>query len=151
MQNKKNYNNLPESIVMTIISLIVTCFYLIMMYFSAFHPREGTNLIATLIVGTVIIGGLSILSVAIIIIWCYEYWYFDGKSISSKKIFRKKKKILINQIERVEKKVVDALIFGTYQSEAYIIYSAKTKITIIINSEKNYQDLDDELKKYIIN
>ena len=106
MQNKKNYNNLPESIVMTIFLIIVTCFYLIMMYFGVLHPREGTNPIATLVIGTVIFGGISVLSVIIIIIWCYEYWYIDGKSISSKKIFRKKKEILINQIERVEKKLL---------------------------------------------
>lgn len=136
---------------MTIILIIEICFYLTMMYFGVLHPRNGTNPIATLIGGTVIFGGLSVLSVIIIIIWCYEYWYLDDKSIFSKKIFGKKKVILINQIEKVEKKVVNALIFGTYYSEAYIIYSAKTKITILISSIKKYQEIDDELKKYIIN
>ena len=117
MQNKKNYNNLLESIVMTIILIIITCFYLMMIYFGVLHPKAGTNPIITLVVGTVIFGGLLVLSVIIILIWCYEYWYIDGESISSKKIFRKKKKILISQIKRVEKRVVDALIFGTYHSE----------------------------------
>ncbi len=151
MRNKRNYNNLFDSIVMTIVFLFGISFYLTMMYFGVLHPREGTNPVATLIVGTAIFGGSSILCLVMILIWCYEYWYLDDKSITSKKIFRKKKVILLNQIEKVEKKVVNALILGNYSSEAYIIYSKKTKIIILIDSRKKYQDLDNELKKYIDN
>ena len=150
MRNKKIYNNLFDSIVMTIVSLITIGFYLLMMYFGVLHPREGTNPFATFIGGTIIFGGLSVLSLIIVFIYCYEYWYLDDKSISSKKLFRKKKVILISQIEKVEKKVVDALIFSTYKSDAYIIYSSETKITILINNQKNHQDLNDILKKHLI-
>ncbi len=151
MRNRKNYNNLPDSIVMTIVSLIGICFYLMMMYFGVLHPREGTNPVATFIAGTTILGGMSVLSIIIIFIWCYEYWYLDDKLIYSKKIFRKRKVILLDQIEKVEKKVVNALIFSTYHSEAYIIYSTETKIIILLDSNKKYDDLESILKKYINN
>lgn len=151
MKNKKNFNNLFDSIIVTLVLILGISLYLLMMYFGVLHPREGTNPIATLIVGTVYVGGLLLIGIVIFLIYCYEYWYFDDKLIFSKKILGKRKIILFDQIEKVEKKKIQSLVFGLYSSEVYVIYSAKTKITISKSSRKNYDDLDNIMKKYIDN
>lgn len=67
-----------------------------------------------------------------------------------KKLLQKRKIIYLDQIEKVDKTKINAWVLGNYSSEAYIIYSTKTKIIILIDSKKKYQDLDDVLKNYII-
>ncbi len=151
MKNKNNFNNLFDSILLTLMTLSYISFYFVSMYYGVLHPREGTNPIAALVGLTITFGGGSIVCITMLIIGCYEYWYLDDVSITSKKIFRKKKVILLNQIEKVEKKTVNAIIFCNYSCEAYIIYSGKTKIIIYINNKKKIQDLENELKKYIDN
>lgn len=151
MRNKKNYNNLFDSIMTMIMFIFCISFYLIMMYFGVLHPREGTNPVAVLIAGTAIFGLMSIILLIIIFKYCFEFWFLNNKIIYSKKLFQKRKIICLDQIEKVEKRKINAWILGNYSSEAYIIYSSKTKIIILIGDKKKYQDLDDELKKYINN
>jgi len=117
-----------------------------MIYFGVLHPREGTNPIATLIVGTAIFGLISIILLIIIFKNCFEFWFLNDKIIYSKKLFQKRKIIYLNQIEKVEKKKIQAWVLGNYFSEAYIIYSAKNKIIVLINNRKRYHDLEKELK-----
>lgn len=150
MRNKKNYNNLFDSIMTVIIFIFCISFYIMMIYFGVLHPREGTNPIATLIAVTAIFGLISIILLIIIFKYCFEFWFLDNEIIYSKKLLKKRKIIYLDQIEKVDKTKINAWVLGNYSSEAYIIYSTKTKIIILIDSKKKYQDLDDVLKNYII-
>jgi hypothetical protein len=47
------------------------------------------------------------------------------------------------------KKVVSALVFGTYKSDANIIYSESNSIVILINDKKSYPNLERELDKFL--
>ncbi len=151
MRNKKNYNNLFDSIMTVIIFIFCISFYIIMIYFGVLHHREGTKPVATLIAGTAIFGLISIILLIIIFKYCFEFWFLDNNIIYSKKLLQKRKIIYLDQIEKVEKTKINAWVLGNYSSEAYIIYSTKTKIIILIDSKKKYQELNDELKKYINN
>ncbi len=151
MKNKKNFNNLFDSILTVLLFIGSISFYLLLIYVGVLHPKEGTNPVVVLIGLTSTIGLISITLLVIIFIWCFEYWSFNDKIIYSKKLLQKRKIIYLDQIEKVEKKKVSALVYGSYSSEAYIIYSGKVKITILINERKKYKYLDEELKKYISN
>lgn len=151
MRNKRHYNNLLDSIITFVVLLLDLSIYLLMLYYGVLHPREGTNPMVALIAGTAVFGLPSIFLLIVIIVWCFGYWFMNDKMIYSKKLFWKKKIIYLDQIEKVEKKKITAWVLGIGSSEAYIIYSGKTKITILINEKKKYKDLDDELKKYLNN
>ena len=149
MKNKKTFNNLFDSICASIFLVLLFCFYSVSVWFSVINPKEDTNPTGFLIAFTLFFGPAIIIVLISIIKGCYEYWILTEKCICSKKIFRKKLVINLCEIEKVEKKVVSALILGIYQSEAYIIRSQSKKIVILINERKKYCDLDNELAKFI--
>jgi hypothetical protein len=99
----------------------------------------------------VFFGGIISLTITLIIKDCYEYWFLSNDSIISKKLFSKRKVIKLAEVEKVEKKIVSALILGTYKSEAYVIYSNIHKIVILIDKRKKYPELDYKLAKFINN
>lgn len=137
MYNKKNYNNLFESICCVILLMFSILFYTLMVYFSVINPNEGTNPIAALIISTTIFG-LMITTLTILIIkQCYSYWYIDENEITSKKLFSKKVVIKINSIKSIERKVIPFLTFGVYRSEAYIISDEFSKIVALTKNKKN--------------
>ena len=68
--------------------------------------------------------------------------------VCSKKIFRKKVAIKLSEIDKVEKKIVPAIVLGVYKSEAYIIYSKNKRISILTNGRRKFSDLDSELSKF---
>jgi len=150
MRNKKNFNNLFDSIITIIILIFCIFFYLTMMYFGVLHPNETTNPIVLFIIGTTLFVPIIIILLIITFKYCFEFWFLDNKIIYSKKLLQKRKIIYLDQIEKVDKTKINAWVLGNYSSEAYIIYSTKTKIIILIDSKKKYQDLDDVLKNYII-
>jgi hypothetical protein len=88
-------------------------------------------------------------SIVLIVKGCYEYWILFDDALVSKKIFCKRTEIKLTEIQKVEKKIVPALVLGIYKSEAYIIYSKNEKIIILIDNKKNYSDLNFELTKFI--
>lgn len=146
MRNKKNFNNLFDSIITIIILIFCIFFYLTMMYFGVLHPNETTNPIVLFIIGTTLFVPIIIILLIITFKYCFEFWFLNDKIIYSKKLFQKRKIIYLNQIEKVEKKKIQAWVLGNYFSEAYIIYSAKNKIIVLINNRKRYHDLEKELK-----
>jgi len=150
MRNKKNYNNLFDSIMTVIIFIFCISFYIMMIYFGVLHPNETTNPIVLFIIGTTLFVPIIIILLIITFKYCFEFWFLDNKIIYSKKLLQKRKIIYLDQIEKVDKTKINAWVLGNYSSEAYIIYSTKTKIIILIDSKKKYQDLDDVLKNYII-
>ena len=149
MKNKRIFNNLFDSICITVLFILFSCFYSVVLWFDVVNHQEDATPIEYLIIFTLLFAPAIIILGIWIITKCYEYWILTEKSICSKKIFRKKVVINLCDIENVEKKVIDALILGPYKSEAYIIQSQSKKITILINERKKYYDLDNELAKFI--
>ena len=149
MRNKKMFNNIFDSICITIFLFILLTSYLLLIWFGVINHNNGTNPVATLIVSTVFFGVMIIMTVIIIVKGCYEYWIVSEKYICSKKIFRKKNVIKFDEIVSVEKKIVPAFVLGIYKSEAYIICSQINKIVILNNKRKRFSDLDLILGKFI--
>lgn len=56
---------------------------------------------------------------------------------------------MLSEIEKVEKKIVPALVFEVFRSEAYVIYFKTERIVILIKEKKDYSELDKELAKLI--
>lgn len=149
MRNKRNYNNLFDSIFMTILFFVCLAFYLTIIWFGVIKSNEGTNPIALLIISTIVFGVMIIITTFLIIKCCYEYWILLDDSIIYKKLFSKKRKMKLTDIKKVEKKIVSALVLGTYKSEAYIIHFSDRKIIILIRDRKKYSELDYELAKFM--
>lgn len=152
MKNKTNYNNLFDSICLTLLFALGIISYLIIIWFGVVNYSEGTNPTATLLVSTFLFVPMIVITVVFLILHCYEYWILTDDFILSKKVFKKKTIIFLKEIIKVEKKTVPALIIGLYKSEAYIIYSSDKKIVILINKNKEitYTDLNYELNKFIV-
>lgn len=149
MKHKKNFNNMFDSIWITLLLLLYVVFYLVFIWFGVLNPNDGTNPIVILISCTLIFGIMIIILIVILIKGCYEYWILSEDKISSKKIFHKKINIKFTEIQKVEKKIVPAIKLGTYQSEAYIIYSKVDKIVVLANKRTKSYELDSRLAKYI--
>ena len=149
MRNKRNFNNLFDSICITSLLFACLAFYLVMIWFGAVNPKEGTNPIATIIISTIIFSIMMTLTITLIVKGCYEYWILFDDSILSKKLFSKKVIIKFTEIEKVEKKVVPALVLGMYKSEAYIIYSKVNKIVILTDERKKFPELDSQLTEFM--
>ena len=154
MKNKKNFNLLIESIVVLLGLIAWLILYIVMLYSMVIQDQGTDYLFRDILIGTAAWGLFIILGLILIFI-CYfkygyfGYWYLDDKIIYSKQLFRKRKIIYLDQIDKVEKKK-DTTAFGC-SCEVYIIYSKKTKIIICIDNEKKGQDLEEVLKKYIVN
>ena len=56
MRNKKIYNNLFDSICMTILFFVCLVFYLVVLWFGVINSNEGTDPIASLIISSVFFG-----------------------------------------------------------------------------------------------
>lgn len=151
MRNKKNYNNLFDSICITILLFVLLVSYLFILWFGVIDPNEGTNPIATLIISTIVFGVMITITIFLIIKFCYEYWILLDDSIIYKKLFSRRRQIKLTEINKVELRTIPALILCTYKSEAYIIHSNDTKIVILIAERKKYSELDYELAKFIKN
>lgn len=149
MRNKRNYNNLFDSICMTILFFVCLAFYLTIIWFGVIHSNEGTNPIALLIISTIVFGIMITITIFLIIKYCYGYWILLDDSIICKKLFSKRRKMKLIEIKKVEKKTISAFVLGTYKSEAYIIYSSDKKIVILIGKRKKYFELDNVLTKFI--
>lgn len=149
MRNKRNYNNLFDSICMTILFFVCLAFYLTIIWFGVIHSNEGTNPIALLIISTIVFGIMITITIFLIIKYCYGYWILLDDSIICKKLFSKRRKMKLVEIKKVEKKTISAFVLGIYKSEAYIIYSSDKKIVILIGKRKKYFELDNVLTKFI--
>lgn len=151
MKNKKNYDNLFDSICMTILFFVFLAFYLFTLWFGVINPNEGSNPIALLIFSTMLFGVMLTIATFLIVKFCYGYWILSDDSIVCRQLFSKRTEIKIKEIEKVEKKLVSAFVLGIYQSEAYIIYSSDRKIVILIKERKKYPELEYALAGFIKN
>jgi len=148
MIKRKNYNNLYDSILLTILLVFMVAFYCIILYWGVINAKEGTNTVALFVFDTLLFGFFSIVLIILIIKYCYECWIIEDDSILSKKLFRRKLTIYYKEVLKVEKKVVPAIILSTYKSDAYIIASNYSIITILIN-KSNEEFLKEIFNNYL--
>ena len=148
MKNKKNFNNLYDSVLETLLLVICLACYLISIYGGVLQ-NEIKNKIIMFIFGSIFFGVPVIIISIWIINYCYEYWFLDDEEIHSKRLFRRKVSIKLSEIEVVEKKEVVAIILGSYKSNAYIIHSDDKKITVLIREKKQYYDLENALSMFL--
>ena len=104
MKNKRNFNNLIDSVCVTLVLVLLISIYILMIIWGVINPREGTDPIATLIVATILFGGMIIVSAIIIVKDCYGYWILSDNSIYFKKLFSRSVVIKFDEIKKVEKK-----------------------------------------------
>jgi hypothetical protein len=149
MKNKRNFNNLFDSICITLLLLVLVVLDLVAVWFGVINSKEGTDLVVAMITFTMILGIGIAITITLMIKRCYEYWIMSDDSIISKKLFSRKVIIKFSEIERVEKKIVPALVLGLYKSEAYVIYSKSKKIVILTGGMKKFFDLEFELDTFI--
>ncbi|GEM_PF-5108889 len=149
MKNKKVFNNLFDSICITVLLFICLTFYLIIIWFGVINCKEGTNPTVTFVISTLVFVIMMVIIIILLINGCFGYWILSKDSIFSKRLFRKKIEIKFTEIKKVEKRIVPAIVLGLYKSEAYIVYSDIDKITILISGRKKYYELDSKLAKFI--
>lgn len=147
MKYRKNFNNLFDSICLTILISIAIILYLISLYFGVINPKVEVDAMLLLIILSSIFGIIIIGLTVLIILYCYEYWVLTDDVIYGKKLFRKKVIINLNEIKKVERKEIFALILGTYKSDSYTIYSENQRVILLVN-EKNFSDIEHELTKF---
>ncbi len=99
MRNKKNYNNLFDSICMTILFFVYLVFYLVILWFGVINSNEGNNPITLLIISTIFFGVMMAITIFLIIKFCYEYWIILDDSIIYKKLFLKKEKLSYQKLK----------------------------------------------------
>lgn len=146
MRNKRKFNNLLDSIFATIWLVVEAMMYTLLLWVGKIQHKG----VITFLILTAVFGVPTIIIAFMIVKYCYEYWILSDDSIISKKLFAKRKTIKLTEIVRVEKKIVDALIFDVFKSEAYVIYSDKHTITILLNERrKKYPELDCELAEFL--
>lgn len=151
MKNKKNFNNLFDSVCLTILLIFLVVFYSLVMWYGVLNASDDTSPMATFVIFTLIFGAMISILIFVIIKGCYEYWVLTDRAIYSKKLFRKKTIIDLSQIIKVEKKNIPALVMGTYRSDAYIVHSDNCTIYVLIDGKKNLQDLERELNIFVTN
>ena len=149
MKNKKNFNNLYDSIITTLFLIVCLACYLIMIYGSVLE-NGIINKIITLVIGSMIFGTAVIIIFIGIINYCYEYWILDEEEIHSKRLFRRMVSIKLSEIKAVEKKEVFAIVLEAYKSNAYIIYSVDKKIVVLIQDKRQYDDLENALSMFLM-
>ena len=150
MKDKKHFNNLLDSICISLLFLVGITFYLLVIWYGVINPKEGTNPVFALITATIFFGIINISFILILFIFCYEYGILTDDSICSKKIFRRKVTIKLNEIDKVEKKEISAFVMGAYKSQAYIIHSKNKRVVVLLQERKKYNDLDQCLAPFII-
>jgi membrane protein YdbS with pleckstrin-like domain len=145
MKYKKNYINLIDSIVISIVLLLTTPI-VVLMFYAAF---ESTNIFLTL---SIILFFPTIFLIVLIGLICngYSYWYFDDEIIYTKNLFGKKKIIRFDEIEKVEVKEKARYFNMTdMKTGAYIIYSKTKKITVFLAIKTRPVELEAIMNKYI--
>lgn len=90
MKNKRVYNNLFDSICITILFFIYLAVYLIVLNNGVINHNEQTNSTILFILSTIVFGIGIIFITFYIIKFCYGYWILLDDSIIYKTPFSKK-------------------------------------------------------------
>ena len=148
MTYKRIYNNLLDSILVSVILCITIAFYCIILWFG-FLPRNWANSWFGFTVCTILFAPMIVGCCWLIIEKGYGYWYLTENTICTKKLFRRRIEIPLNEIVRVEKKKVNSLLFD-YTTVCHILYSKDKQIVIYLKEGKHYTDLEHLFEGLII-
>lgn len=152
-QNKKYYNNLIDSITVTV-SLSVAIILLVIPIVLAVtgNVLEGTNIKVLIIAISLIFGPICALLIYCIIRYCYGFYIIQEDRIIYRSLYSKKM-IAYQDILKIEVKEEFALVLGIYKSEKLIVYDAKTIIKIFMNNKNKDTILNyaKNLAKYCCN
>ena len=137
----KRFNNLFDSIIMLIFTIFSIAFAIILFV----TKNEKYNNSATYIVFSVLVIPYNIALICLLIFSCFESWTITSEYICSKKPFRKKVIIKIEEIISVEEKNISALILGAYKTNALIIKSKDKRINIYLDEKITAKTIKDLL------
>ena len=133
MNNKKNYNNLFDSIMVLLLSLFLIVMYVIIIVFGCL--KNENNKVFVCIICSVIFIPAIITTFIMIFHGCFGWWKIDGEHVIYKKLLKKKIQIKSGEIVTITEEVIPALILGTYKTNAIIIKSHTEKIVIYTNKK----------------
>ena len=153
MENKKKYNNLYESIIMTILFVLIVLMYIFMISQVIFNYVDPIQRNGLIIFANTFWLLLIIMGFVLIITSCFSYYTLSNNVITYKKPFRKKILINFDNVIKVETKEVKFLLFSynvrmilPIKGIGHVISDDKNKI-IIIKKEK----VDSNLERLIFN
>ena len=139
---KKHFNNLYDSIILTLL-LVAGLFLLITStyYFACYNGWKAA------LISLSLWGSMCIVVVLLILCFAYEYWIIYNDRIILKKMIGKPKTIFRDQITNVYKKKVPSIL--SYVCDGYVVESKSTHITIILN-KKNKDVLDEYFRNNVM-
>lgn len=147
MYKKKNFNNLFDSIVLCFLALGLVGVYSLTIIGGKIN--ENTNKIVLYTASSIIFIPMIIITIIGILFFCFEWWKIDENSVSSKKLFKKKVIIRLEDIKSVTKEEVGAVILGMGKTDAIVIKSSTEKIVIYLNKNISIEVIEKLLKKSI--
>ena len=142
----KKYNNLFDSICMTILTLLFFSAAVCCEYFAVITNDNNINKIGTSFIIITFFVLSTIVSLSLIFKFCYEKWWMEDDAICSKKLLHRPIKIKFNEIDFIDESIVPALIFDTFKSEAIIIKGKNKTITILKNKYVEKNKLSETIK-----
>lgn len=138
--NRKRYNNLKDSIAITIfLVVVVICLVLPISLTLTGRIKENLDPKAVIIVISSLFGSMCIILLCLIIKECYGYYIIYDDKILYRNLYSKKI-IMYEDIKKVEIKEEGAFVLGTYKAEVLSIYGKKSVIKIYIN-KKNREEI----------
>ena len=144
MNEKKYFNNLPDSIFITVLFFQMLLLLSIAAVYTALYESFSVCLWITLVWC-----GVFLIPLALAIIFgCYEYWYIKDNTLFCKKLLRKEKCIRLPEITKAEKRSAAIVSWTRKYRNAYILHGNGEKFMIVIN-RKNEQYLNETFEKYI--
>ena len=145
--NKKNFNNLFDSILLLLLELFIILLYVLVMLFGVIRNETPYKVQVSIICSAFFIP-LIISMLIMLLLGCFEWWKIDNEYVAPKKLFRKKIQIEIGAIVSITEEVVPALILGTYKTDAIIIKSNTNKITIYLDKKKTAECIRNLLQSH---
>ena len=131
---KKQFKNLIESIIVSIVFLILLCFTVITFYGSVIMQTTANQKTGGLI-GTGMMFLFTLIALSIIIDKGYEYWYIKNNAFHYKKLFRKSISIQIQEITKVKVCTIEDFMIWFSTKTGYTIFTEKTNITITVTKK----------------
>ena len=123
---KKHFNNLYDSILITLLLLVTMILLLISVYACSLY----LNLKVTVAIGS-LWGSMCITLIVLMLIYGYQYWIIESDRIILKNLLGKPKIIFREQITSVQKKKVCTIL--NYPCDAFVIETPTTRIAIFMN------------------
>lgn len=148
----KRYNNLYDSILVTILFLGSISFGVVSEYFGVIATERNVNKPFSSVVIISLSSIMALSSFFLIFKYCYEKWWIEDDAICSKKFLQKRVKIRFDEIESISEETVSALKLETYESDAIIVKGKKDAKIVILKTkyvQKNnvYEMLKSKIKK----